>query len=115
MPRKKKTIKATNAVESAVPQSSETSAEEQQKIVQFIDNIIKKNVAIEADKKKERLADYDNLIAVNSEWLDSFILMGYNLKGDEIVISKALNAKDYNSLLLLLKKAFINLFMKAEG
>ena len=115
MPRKKKQPNPEVPAPDAVPKPYDNSAEEQQKIVGFIDKLIKQNVKIENEKNKERTSDYGNLVAMNSEWLDTFLLMGYNLNGEEVIITKARNTKEYNAVLLLLKKAFVNLFMKAEG
>ena len=112
MPRKKKQSKTSN---SDAPQSYINNSEEQKKIVSFIDNIIKQNDKITENKNKERLADYSNLLTINSEWLDSFIIMGYNPSGEEMVFSKAKHPQDFNALLMLLKKVFINHYMKSEG
>jgi hypothetical protein len=89
--------------------------EEQKKVVKFIDDLIKNNVQKEKELQKKRLSDYNNLLAINSEWLDGFLIIGFDLNGDEVIISKTKTAKDYNSVLNLLKKAFINLVVKHEG
>jgi len=111
MPRKKK---AENKDALATTDNYANSIEEQEKIVKFIDDLIKQNIKIEDAKQKERMSDYNNLVSITSEWLDSFFIIGYNLRGEELVITKAINSKDYNSLLVLLKKAFINFVVKSE-
>lgn len=113
MPRRKKQDKIENKKVSTTPLPSPEYSNEE-KVINFIDKIIKQNIKIEKEKEKERFSDVNNLISINSEWLDSFIIMGYDLNGDEFVISKSYTDKDYNSLMLLLKKVFINLFMKNE-
>jgi hypothetical protein len=106
MPRPKKTkSKEVKVSENAIIADPD-------KIVKFIDDIIKNNIKLQKEKDQERLSDYNNLVSINSEWLDSFFILGYNLEGDEVFISKQNNIKDYNSLLTLLKKVFINLVIK---
>lgn len=89
--------------------------EDQRKVAKFIDDIIKNNIQKEEELQKKRLSDYSNLLSINSEWLDSFLIIGYDMKGDEVVISNTKTAKDYNSVLSLLKKAFINLVVRSEA
>lgn len=110
MPRKKK----EQVPDKSDSDSYNNSAEEQKKIAKFIDDIIKQNLKVENQKEKERLSDVGNLVSTTSEWLDSFFIIGYNMDGEELIITKAKNAKDYNSLLTLLKKAFINIVAKNE-
>jgi hypothetical protein len=108
MPRPKKyKTKETKTHENAI-------IADHDKVVKFIDDIIKNNIKIQKEKDQERLSDYNNLVSINSEWLDSFFIIGYNLDGEEVFISKQKNIKDYNSLLTLLKKVFINLVIKNE-
>jgi hypothetical protein len=111
MPRKKKSDQSENK---KITTTISPQFTDEENVVKFIDKVIKQNIKIEKQKEKERLSDFNNLVAINSEWLDSFIILGYNIDGDEVVISKSYTDKDYNSLMLLLKKVFINLFMKNE-
>ncbi len=89
--------------------------EDQRKVAKFIDDIIKHNIQKEEDLHKKRMSDYNNLLSINSEWLDSFLIIGFDMKGEEIILSNTRTAKDYNSVLNLLKKAFINLVVKHEN
>lgn len=91
------------------------SVEEQEKVVKFIDELIKKNIRTEEQINKHKFTNYNNLLSINSEWLDAFLILGYDMKGNEIVLCNTRSAKDYHSILSLLKKAFLNLVVKNDA
>jgi len=86
----------------------------EQDITKFISKLLKDNVDQEDELEKERVRNFKSLLAVNSEWLDTFMIIGYDLNGEEIVLSRTKTQKEYNALMHLLKKAFMSLIVKNE-
>lgn len=78
----------------------------------LLNGILKGNSKRQLQIKKERLSDYNALVSYASEWLDCFMIIGYDLNGDGVAITKANSIKDQNSLSELIKKIFVNIMTK---
>jgi hypothetical protein len=55
--------------------------------------------------------DFDTLNAILSEYLDSFIVMGYSTEGDEVICHKLKNSRDIRSLASLLDEMHVSNFI----
>jgi hypothetical protein len=69
-----------------------------------LDAWLKKNQS--ASKIEER--DYHLLKSVITEYLDSYLLIGYNTIGDRILIQHAASAKDQDAIVEFLKNVFLS-------
>ena len=88
--------------------------DEQLRVTKFIEDIIKSHTNKGKMPKRDSKNDYRNLLSINSEWLDSFMIIGYDMSGEEVVLTNTKNTKDYNAMLNVLKKAFIHFVVKSE-
>ena len=52
--------------------------------------------------------DYQLLKSVVTEYLDSYLLMGYNTQGERILIQHATSAKDQDAIVEFLKNVFMS-------
>jgi predicted XRE-type DNA-binding protein len=59
------------------------------------------------EKQKELNRDLGILSSIISEYLDSYILFGYNLEGERVIIQSQSNPKDRDALMEFLKIVFI--------
>ncbi len=82
--------------------------------IKMLNNLLKNSIKKNLELKQERFSDYGNLIAAVSEWLDCFIIIGYDLKGDGVVLGNPKSIKDQNSLNELLKNVFIDIMSKNQ-
>lgn len=57
-------------------------------------------------KKNIEHRDMELLSSIITEYMDSFIILGYNLEGERIVLQHHRNPKDYDALMELLKTVF---------
>lgn len=59
-------------------------------------------------KKRQSIDDYKPLEAMVSEYLKSFLLIGYGINGEKIFIGHAKTAEEHDSLVEHLRQTFIN-------
>ena len=57
-------------------------------------------------KKNIGHRDMELLSSIITEYMDSFIIFGYNLEGERVVLQHHRNPKDYDALMELLKMVF---------
>jgi hypothetical protein len=60
-----------------------------------------------AEKQKEMNRDLNLLNSIIGEYLDSYILFGYNLEGERVIIQSQSSPKDRDALMEFLKIVFI--------
>lgn len=57
-------------------------------------------------------SNYEGLLSLISEYLDSFVLVGYSLEGNEVIITKCDSPRDSRALIALLDDFSDNLYDK---
>ncbi len=89
---------------------------DEQEAKELIKSLIGSSIRLERENKKNKLlnTDFDILVPILEEWLDSFTLLGYSFNGDEVVIGKTQSLKDINSIAILLKKV-LDFIVKKYG
>ena len=101
------------AKESKTPSlSSANLVDIEQKILTAINNQelqrgIEKWVRNNEQKQKETNRDLSLLSGIIGEYLDSYILFGYNLEGERVIIQSQSSPKDRDALMEFLKIVFL--------
>jgi hypothetical protein len=68
-----------------------------------LDRYLKEN----GHKNAVNLRDLDLLKSIVTEYLDAFIVFGYNTEGERIILQHYVNAKDRDAIMEFLKTIFI--------
>lgn len=118
--RKKKTdktdIQSLSSVESLphkIEVTSQNNFEEIQKKVNDAISNLELQKSIERwmkENKKENaviLRDLNILKGIISEYLDAFLIFGYNMNGERVIIQNFKNARDRDAIMEFLKTVFI--------
>lgn len=88
------------------------------KIINNLDvklNEILKREIIQRQKKQDREAsEYKTLENITTEFLKSFIIIGYTLKGEKIIIGHANSQQENDSLIENLRQTFFNIVGDAD-
>jgi hypothetical protein len=101
------------AKESKTPSLSSTNINDiEEKILTAINNQelqrgIERWIRINEQKQKETNRDLGLLSGIIGEYLDSYILFGYNLEGERIIIQSKSSPKDRDALMEFLKIVFL--------
>jgi len=100
---------------SDIPSKNETTTSfEKEQIKQLIEDALKEKI-VEVNRKRNQQIDVDNaLINSINEFLDCFIILGFDLHGNPHTMSYAKNMKDASSLVSLLLK-FVPAYMARQG
>lgn len=61
------------------------------------------------EDKKNKLKEINHLSAMAEEYLSTFVLIGYSLQNEKVVIFNATNSKDEAALVDLLRATFIEI------
>jgi hypothetical protein len=122
MVRKNKKEKLLNiAKETRVQNLSAVNIQDiEEKILTAINNQelqkgIERWIRNNTEKQKETNRDLGILSGIIGEYLDSFILFGYNLEGERIIIQSQSSAKDKDALMEFLKIVFIKNHYQGES
>jgi len=114
MTRKSSKNKITEiAKETKTPDLSSVNVQDiEEKILTAINNQelqrgIEKWIRSNAQKQKEANRDLGILSGIIGEYLDSYILFGYNLEGERIIIQSQSSPKDRDALMEFLKVVFL--------
>jgi hypothetical protein len=114
MTRKSSKNKVTEiAKETKTPDLSSVNVQDiEEKILTAINNQelqrgIEKWIRNNAQKQKEANRDLGILSGIIGEYLDSYILFGYNLEGERIIIQSQSSPKDRDALMEFLKIVFL--------
>jgi len=101
------------AKESKTPSLSSVNTQDiEQKILTAINNQelqrgIEKWIRNNDQKQKENNRDLSLLSGIIGEYLDSYILFGYNLEGERVIIQSQSSPKDRDALMEFLKIVFL--------
>jgi hypothetical protein len=77
-----------------------------QELNKKIGNIIEDN----QNNKPKRPLELDQLQNLLKEYMNTFLLLGYNIEGEPFVLSYAKNVQDHNSIVEHLRLTFLNTF-----
>lgn len=67
---------------------------------------IKKEIQ-KSRQQNKKSEDYENLQKIVTEYLKCFLIIGYDINGQQILIGHANNPQEYNSLVEHLRQTFI--------
>jgi len=101
------------AKESKTPSLSSANVQDiEQKILTAINNQelqrgIEKWIRNNDQRQKENNRDLSLLSGIIGEYLDSYILFGYNLEGERVIIQSQSSPKDRDALMEFLKIVFL--------
>jgi len=78
-------------------------------LLKILDEKLSDNIKKEIENKKHQtITDYKPLENMVSEYLKSFLIIGYGLNGEKIFIGHANTAEQHDSLVEHLRQSFIN-------
>ena len=103
-PRRKKATKAVALSASALPVLSKS---EQARI----DDVVKQAFLMyyaEESKKASTHADVQHLSIIAEEYLKTFMILGYDLNGEKVIIMNAKTLHDHDALVEHLRSTFIS-------
>jgi len=104
--RKKKTdvmgLSALDSEQSILPEKTKLQVEEviKQAFLRFYDN---------ATLKQYKVKDLEQLDTVITEYLDTFMLLGYDINGEKVVIMHATNPHDRDALVEHLRTTLLGI------
>ena len=100
-----------NSKISELPSSSTPSEKDSliliSKIDQWLHNKQMTNAENTRKRNLENLRDYATLEQVVTEFMDTFLLIGYNLEGQRVLIQKCSNSRDQDALVELVRNITI--------
>ena len=107
MPRKRQTLKNTKMPSLSSSQISEMD----EMTVKVFDELNKKELEksldrwlkANSDRNSIAIRDLSLLKSIITEYLDTFILFGYNIDGERIILQHYTNAKDRDAIMEFLK------------
>lgn len=112
-PRKKPPSKKNNEPESSPEVNEKVNMEEMaskifnevnnKELQKSLDRWLKEN----NNRNNIALRDLGLLKSIISEYLDAFIVFGYNIEGERIILQHYVNAKDRDAIMEFLKTIFI--------
>lgn len=104
--RKKKTevmgLSALDSEQSILPEKTKLQVEEviKQAFLRFYDN---------ATLKQYKVKDLEQLDTVITEYLDTFMLLGYDINGEKVIITHATNPHDRDALVEHLRTTLLGI------
>ena len=111
-PRKKKDVLSVSSPEPH-PASAEFIIPEE--LLKNIDEKLSETIKQELKaEKKKAIEDYTPLERFTSEYLKSFLILGFGLNGDKVFIGHAKTAEQHDSLVEHLRRTFSNIMQNVE-
>lgn len=104
--RKKKQITPSAAEEENSPDVSKV---EQVNIDQLIVQALKRHKDEVAFDKKQKVKEMGHLASLAEEYLNCFLLIGFSVQNEKVVLHSISNSKDEAALMDLLRSTFIDL------
>jgi hypothetical protein len=78
-------------------------------IIKALDNKLSETIKNEIEHRKAKnVSDYKILESIASEYLKSFLILGFGMKGEKIFIGHATTSEQHDSLVEHLRQTFIN-------
>jgi len=105
-PRKLKNTKSPIPLQPISPQETKMLESLTKEINESINNVIKD----ELNNKKKKNLNLDQVKNILTEFLNTYLLLGYTIEGEPFLISQAKTPQEYNSLVEHLRLTFMNTF-----
>jgi len=102
---KRKPIKKTSETPSDVPLSKLDKA----KVDQLFAEALKRYKNDDLLEKKQKVKEISHLSSIIEEYLSCFILIGYSIQDEEVVMYNASTSKDESALIDLLRNTFLDM------
>lgn len=113
MPRRKKQTSETSLTESLSSNVSDDMDEISNKIFEEInrkelEKSLDRWLKANGDRNSIAIRDLSLLKSIITEYLDAFLVFGYNTEGERIILKHYTNPKDRDAIMEFLKTVFIN-------